>query len=68
QKQGNRNPYIDHPEIVARAWGHENTTGTVPDPDITDNINSLKTEIANMEAALAKLKAELARLQNSLTD
>ena len=68
QKQGNRNPYIDHPEIVARAWGHENTAGTVPDPDITDNINSLKTEIANMETALAKLKAELARLQNNLTD
>jgi len=64
ERQGNRNPYIDHPELVARAWGHDNGT----EPDITNNIETLKTEIANMEARLEKLKAELARLENNLNE
>lgn len=66
ERQGNRNPYIDHPRLVARAWGHD--TGNGIDPDIANNIETLKTEIANMETTLEKLKAELTRLENNLSE
>ena len=66
ERQGNRNPYIDHPKLVAKAWGHDNGHGI--DPDITNNIETLRTEIANIEATLEKLKAELTRLENNLNE
>ena len=66
ERQGTRNPYIDHPELVARAWEHDGGNGV--DPEIARNIEALRAEIANLEKTLVKVKAELARLENSLND
>ena len=66
-RQGNRTPYIDHPVLVARAWG-----GAVIVPIVdgnsndTENIETLRAEIAAMEASLLRLKAKLAELEQNL--
>ena len=66
-RQGNRNPYIDHPDLVARAWG---IVGDIPVEDENiidrDNIEALKAEVALMEASLTRLKAKLAELEQAL--
>lgn len=42
--QGNRNPYIDHPELVARAWGFVDTI-TPPAPPANLTLSSNSTSI-----------------------
>jgi endonuclease I len=66
ERQGNRNPYIDHPELVILAWGNDDNGGI--DPDIIRNIEALKAEIKKLETTLENLKTELSRLENSLID
>jgi len=70
-RQGNRNPYIDHPNLVAKAWGGDipidnDDSDNSDNPAITNSIEVLKSEISVMEAALVKLKAELEKLEDNL--
>jgi len=46
ERQGNRNPYIDHPNLVARAWSSSGSTGNGNQGDIDDNMKDLKSGIA----------------------
>lgn len=66
EKQGNRNPYIDHPDLVAKAWGDPNPGRNIN--DIMSKIQTLKTEIAVTEATLKRLRSELTELENMITD
>lgn len=64
ERQGNRNPYIDHPELVAKVWGRleENNENA----DVTMIIESLRNQISTMETVLEKLKSELSILEKNL--
>lgn len=64
EKHGNRNPYIDHPDLVAKVWGHPKPVGN--NNDITSKIDALKSEIAATEVKLEKLTSELTALENIL--
>ncbi len=67
EKQGNRNPYIDHPRLVALAWEHEEI-GIPTDPEVAKNIEALKAEINKLEATLENLKVELNKLEERLVN
>jgi hypothetical protein len=64
-RQGNRNPYIDYPSLVAVAWGHGNSSGG-NNLGTRDDIKRLKSKISVMEESLATLKDELLTLENTL--
>ena len=64
ERQGNRNPYIDHPDLVAKAWGQSNQAGV--NNDIISKIEALRAEIAITEATLERLRSELIELENDL--
>lgn len=45
--QGNRNPFIDHPEWVARAWGFTNPEETVPlEPSLQLSVTTGRMQIS----------------------
>ena len=67
ERQGNRNPYVDHPELVAKAWSTVMDELVVGDqPNHLDNIEEMKADIAVLEVALSRLKAKLAELEHNL--
>lgn len=67
ERQGNRNPYIDHPGLVARAWGHDvNIEPGTPETPIFDHIKAMRTDIEAMGTSLDKLKARLVELENQI--
>ncbi len=60
QYQGNRNPYVDYPELLERAWGCAMTTSTASPVDVENKLNivpnpvrdGLEMQFENAEAGI----------------
>lgn len=63
-RQGNRNPYIDDPQLASRAWGN-NRSDVVTESEDELTIRELKAKIVATKALLEKLTAQLNRLENN---